>query len=125
MRSQRFEVADADLHDEYAFEVDIYVMTDGGQDEWGNEVPPSKEYYSQNQLVDIQAKSGIKRAAESGTVYESTHVMFHPVTERRIPVGAVVEVQLAGIPGVHEDYSVVFVANRGSHLEIDLKAVEI
>src|SRR5690554_3420340 len=98
-------------------------MTNGGQDEWGNDLPPSRDYYSQNQRVDIQTKSGTSRAAESGTVYESTHVMFHPVTERRIPVGAVVEVQLAGIPGVHEDYSVVFVANRGSHLEIDLIGV--
>mgnify|MGYP001424844854 CR=1 FL=1 len=123
MRSQRFEVADADLHDEYAFEVDIYVMTDGGQDEWGDEDPPSKEYYSQNQLVDIQAKNGVKRAAESGTVYESTHLMFHPVTEREISQGAAVEVRLIGIPGVHETYSVVFVANRGSHLEIDLNRV--
>lgn len=123
MRSQRFEVADADLHDEYAFEVDIYVMTDGGQDEWGNEVPPSKEYYSQNQLVDIQAKNGIKRAAESGTVYESTHLMFHPVTEREIPKGATVEVHLTGIPGAHQTYSVVFVADRGPHLEIDLIGV--
>lgn len=123
MRSQRFGVNEADLYDEYAFEVDIYVMTDDGQDEWGNEIPPSKDYYSQNQLVDIQAKSGTKRAAESGTIYESTHLMFHPVTERKIPVGATVEVRLTGIPGVHETYSVVFVANRGPHLEIDLIGV--
>lgn len=123
MRSQRFGISDTDLYDEYAFEVDIYIMTDGGQDEDGNEIPSAKEYYSQNQLVDIQAKSGTKRAAESGTVYESTHLMFHPVTDRDIPKGATVEVRLNGIPGVHETYKVVFVANRGSHLEVDLIGV--
>lgn len=120
MRSQRFEVGEADLYDEFAFEVDVYTITDGGQDDDGNELPPTKDFYSQNQLVDIQAKSGTKRAAESGTVYESTHLMFHPVTEREIPRGATVEVRIAGIPGAHETYSVVFVANRGPHLEIDL-----
>lgn len=123
MRSQHFEVDGADLHDEYAFEVDIYTMTDGGQDDDGNEFPPTKDYYSRNQLVDIQAKSGSKRAAESGTIYESTHLMFHPVTERKIPVGATVEVRLTGITGVHETYYVIFVANWGPHLEIDLIGV--
>lgn len=123
MRSQRFELADADLYDEYAFEVDVYTITDGGQDDDGNELPPSRDYFSRNQLVDIQAKSGTKRAAESGTIYESTHLMFHPVIERKIPEGATVEVRLVGISGVHEMFSVVFVAKPGSHLEIDLIGV--
>lgn len=123
MRTQYFEITDCDLYDEYARTVDVYSITDGGQDASGNEQAPTKQYYFQNQPADIQAKSGTKRAAESGTVYESTHLIFLPADGAMIPRGARVDAKRVSDGTVVESYEVVFVAYLGSHLEVDLKAV--
>lgn len=124
MRSQQFEVNDVDLYDEYAQYVDVSVVVDGGQDDDGNEKPAYKDYFVQGHPSEIQPKSGSKRAAESGTVYESTHTMFLPPMDRVIPHGATVDVRSRKGADVHQSFDVVFVANHGSHLELDLKAVE-
>lgn len=116
MRSQTFD----DLNPVW---VDIYTIKDGGQDDDGNELPSQTVYYSQNQLADLHPKSGSKRAAESGTVYESTHLLFHPVTSRRIPSGATVNVRLEEGCDVVEQYEVVFPGLYGDGYELDLKVV--
>ena len=124
MRTQRFGLDDSTLCDEYAEVVDVYVIVDGGQDDDGNEKPPYKDYFFQQHPADIQPKSGTKRAAESGTVYESTHVLFLPAIERQVPRGAIVDVKPGSGAKVITSFEVVFPANHGSHLELDLRVVE-
>src|SRR5690625_5303969 len=120
MRSLGFDLTDDVLLDEYAVIVDIYTETPGGDDDDGNPMPPVRTYYAQGAEGDLQPKGGTQRAAESGTVYESTHVLFLHQADATVPVGANVDMTPVG-GGDMQTMTVVFVANRGTHLEIDLK----
>ena len=122
MRSQTFEFNE--LTDEFGKMITLYIVEDGGLDDDGNERPPYKDYLYQNHYADVQPKSGTKRAEQSGTVYESSHVVYLPTIKRKVPVGATLEVVDDVTFTVLEKYEVVFVASFGSHLEIDLKVVE-
>lgn len=123
MRSLRFDSPDDLLDDEHSVIVDVYIEEPGGDDEDGNPKPPERTYYLREMPGDLQPRSGSQRAAQSGTAYESTHLLFlyEPWTE--IPPGATVEARNAGCGDVLGRYTVVFVADWGTHLEIDLKAV--
>lgn len=122
MRSQTFEFDE--LTDEFGKMITLYIVEDGGLDDDGNERPPYKNYLYQNHYADVQPKSGTKRAEQSGTVYESSHVVYLPKTAKQVPTGAILEVLDDVTFTALDRYEVVFVANHGSHLEVDLKAVE-
>lgn len=120
MRSLGFEFPDQVFFDAYTAVADIYRIIDGGQDEWGNELPPEAHYFAQDAPADLQTKSGNQRAQESGTDYESTHVLYLRSAAVPIPQGALVDVkdQDGTVVGT---YTVVFAADWGTHLELDLK----
>ncbi len=160
MRSLGFDLPNDVLLDEYAVHADIYTEIPGGDDEWGDPQPPSRTYYVKDAPSDVQPKSGGQRAAESGTSYESTHVLYLHATESwpgalaapaerglpaatgwpargsaaalieafferlagEIPIGAQVETRKSHGTPIGK-YTVVYIANWGTHLEIDLKAV--
>ena len=122
MRSLGFDVSGELLVDEYSVIVDIYTETPGGDDDDGNPQPPQRTYYVRDASADLQPRSGSVRAVQSGTDFESTHVLFlwQPA---EIPVGARVDVKAGSGGEVVGVYSVVFAARWGTHLEIDLKEV--
>ncbi len=123
MRSLGFEAPGELMTDEHSVFVDIYTETPGGDDPDGNPLPPQKQYFAQNAGADLQPRSGSERAAQSGTSYESTHVLFLGSTPQPIPAGAMVDVRREEGGAVVARYVVVFPANFGTHLQLDLKAV--
>lgn len=106
---------------ELPYKVDIWTMVGGELDEDGNEVPPQKQFICQGKEADFQPLSGQRRAASSGTAYESTHKLFlFPPLPGEIPEGAKVKVQ--GKPG---ELEVIFVADwEGEHWEVELRLVK-
>lgn len=113
------------LTDQYSVTVDIYALVPPSEpkDDRGNPNPPVMQYYARDERADLQPRGGTQRAFQSGTAYESTHVLF----VRRLPIvppaGAKVDVKdEAG--NVVRQFEAVFVADWGPHLEIDLKAVQ-
>lgn len=83
MRSQGFDVPDELLVDAYSVIADIYTVVNAGQDDDGNPTEPQKKYFARGLWADLQPRSGSQRAAQSGTAYESTHVLF--VRNRDVP----------------------------------------
>lgn len=123
MRSLGFDAPEELRADEHTVVVDIYVETPGEDDSDGNPQPPQHVYYVQDASADLQPRSGTVRAAQSGTQYESSHVLFLWQLAD-VPTGAKVDVKAKPGGEVIGTYSVVFVASWGTHLEIDLQAVE-
>lgn len=123
MRSLGFDAPGELRTDGYSVIVDIYIEKPGEDDPDGNPQPPQRTYYVEDAPADLQPRSGSQRAAQSGTVHESTHVLFlwGPVAEA--PVGAMVDVKSEVGGSVSRSFTVVFTARWGTHVEIDLKAV--
>lgn len=116
MRSQTFE----DLNPCFA---DIFVFRSMGQDpKTGDELPPEKEYFAQGAKADLQPKSGTERIAASGTIYESSHVLFLPKGEQMIPQGAKVIITDAKGQKLG-DFEITFAALYGTHWQLELKVV--
>lgn len=121
MRPQRFELPNNLYYDEYSKLIDIYTETAAELDDDGNEIPEGRQYILQDYPADIQPKAGGRIQAESGTVYESSHALFLPGSDRPIPRGAKIE---ARTDYNTEHYIVVFVADLGSHLELSINEAQ-
>lgn len=111
------------MTDAFSVVVDIYEETDGGYDDRGNPLPPQKQYIVQDAPADLQPKGGTERAVQSATTYEASHTLFLGPVQERIPAGATVDVKDEAGGEVRQSLKVVYVADWGTHLEIDLKAV--
>lgn len=112
------------LTDAFSVVVDIYRLVDqDGYDDRGNPLPPLKQYIVQDEPADIQPKGGTERAVQSATTYEATHTLFLGPVQERIPAGATVDVKDEAGGEVRQSLKVVYVADWGTHAELDLRAV--
>jgi len=113
------------LTDQFSVVVDIYnfVPPDPPTDPRGNPLPPAKQYIVQDEPADLQPKGGNQRAMQSGTAYEATHVLYIRRQPQAIPTGTRVDVKDSAGGQILQTLQVVFVADWGPHLELDLKAV--